>query len=53
MNMLDKPLGEVERAWTIWNLLIDLEMELWNRYEEQFMEFVNLTDNKNYDKTSA
>ena len=52
MDMLDKALEEVERAWTIWKLLIDLEQELWNRYEDQFMELLNLIEDHDCDNTS-
>lgn len=53
MEMLDKILEESERAWTLWNLLEDLQQQLWDRYEDEFLEFIIQTCNTDSDKTSA
>ncbi len=36
---------EAKRAWAIWNLLDELQERLWNRYEDEFLEFTRERDN--------
>jgi hypothetical protein len=31
---------EAHFAWKVWNLLVDLEPFLWERYEKQFLTFI-------------
>lgn len=38
MNTLQK-LIEAKKAWALWNLLDDLQERLWDRYENEFLEF--------------
>lgn len=36
MNKLD----EADFAWKAWNLLVDIETFLWERYEKHFLDFI-------------
>jgi hypothetical protein len=47
MNTLQK-LIEAKKAWALWNLLDDLQERLWDRYENEFLEFTRELYNPDY-----